>query len=262
MGYRVVTQAERDEMAQIPNQREMGNIERMIRKNTMFAPREAQGFQPIPKSIPQPPPKPAPQPIIPPASVADTIIPDHDILPLPEAEPAKVVHEKPLDPEFLFKKRTQLFRPIPTAEPVVAEAHAIAGVAASPSFIPVMQDPIIAASEYPDITDIYNKPIPSPISLPEIAIPKFAFPKPKMPHLPKMDYGNGILIVFFIVKMALAAALVYLGLTITGSYYTPSSRLAGDLATLAYKYQLGQILAFVGALIAYDTIRFRTRKES
>lgn len=253
MAYRIVTQAER-EMEQIPSPREATNFERIIKKNMLFAPREQQK----PVIIP-PPPKPAPQPtiapVIPKASVADTIIPDKDITTLLDEEPVKVVHDLPLDPEFLFKKRTTVFRPIPMQpEPIVAEAQATVGNAASPKYVP----------EFSDVAEIYGKPAqvsshaPSAIAGTKFQLPAF---RPRIPTLPKLDYGNGIMLTFFVVKLALAAALVYFGLTMTGSYYVTTSRLQGDLATFAYKYQIGTLIAFIGVMFAYDTIRFRLKKE-
>ena len=48
---------------------------------------------------------------------------------------------------------------------------------------------------------------------------------------------------------------IYLGLTQTGSYYTPASRFAGELATVFYGYQLGTLAAMVGVVLIYDAIR-------
>lgn len=61
------------------------------------------------------------------------------------------------------------------------------------------------------------------------------------------------------VKIAIPAILgiilIVFGLTTTGSYYVPSSRFGGFLATLWYGWQLGTLLAILGGILIYDAIK-------
>ena len=48
-----------------------------------------------------------------------------------------------------------------------------------------------------------------------------------------------------ILQIGIGVVFVYFGLTTTGSYYEPASRVSGDLATVFYVFQFGTLLAII-----------------
>lgn len=49
--------------------------------------------------------------------------------------------------------------------------------------------------------------------------------------------------------------LIVFGLSNTGSYFTPAGRFAGFLADIFYTWQIGTLLAIVGAILVYDAVK-------
>lgn len=58
------------------------------------------------------------------------------------------------------------------------------------------------------------------------------------------------------IRVPVSLLLIYFGITQSGSYFGPASgRFSGALATIFYQWQLGTILAMIGLIVIYDTIR-------
>lgn len=49
--------------------------------------------------------------------------------------------------------------------------------------------------------------------------------------------------------------LIWFGLTTTGSYFETSSRFGGILSVIWYGWQLGNLLAMIGVILIYDSIK-------
>ena len=75
-----------------------------------------------------------------------------------------------------------------------------------------------------------------------------------LPSLPKLNnFKVGIIPV---VKVGVSLLLIWFGLTSTGSYYGPATgKFSGLLAQIFYQYQAGMLLAMVGLLVIYATLR-------
>jgi hypothetical protein len=81
-------------------------------------------------------------------------------------------------------------------------------------------------------------------------------PKLALPSLNLEDATNIKLLIFVGARVILVAFLVIVGLWATGSIYgSPPLRFAGDMARVFYVYQLGTLMAIIGAIIGYDTLK-------
>jgi hypothetical protein len=55
--------------------------------------------------------------------------------------------------------------------------------------------------------------------------------------------------------MGVGLILIVFGLTNTGSYYTPIGQFRGMLADIFYGWQAGNLIAMVGVILIYDSIK-------
>lgn len=55
--------------------------------------------------------------------------------------------------------------------------------------------------------------------------------------------------------LVVGLVFVFGGLSLTGSYFLLSTRLFDFPATIAYTYQAGTMVAMIGAILIYDTIK-------
>lgn len=61
--------------------------------------------------------------------------------------------------------------------------------------------------------------------------------------------------VILALKCFAGVALIFFGLTNTGSFYTTAGQFGGILATIFYEWQFGTLLTAVGSLLIYDSIK-------
>lgn len=59
----------------------------------------------------------------------------------------------------------------------------------------------------------------------------------------------------FIAEFIVGIILLYVGITTAGSFYSPASRLYGELAMLFYMRQGGTLAEIAGAILIYDSFR-------
>jgi len=79
-----------------------------------------------------------------------------------------------------------------------------------------------------------------------------------LPKLPKLEGSRVWQVIKLGIKVLIGCALIYLGLTTTGSFFGPASgKFAGDLAMVFYRYQLGNLVAMAGVIVIYDAYIFR-----
>jgi hypothetical protein len=168
----------------------------------------------------------------------------------PPVQPVPKVAQ--MQPEPTPPHRTKprvIIRPPEPVEPVKAtQVHAnIVSSRPMPTPLPVYVPPD-TDYEYPNSEAVYGKARYDPVAIAAtrpVQAPrqhfKLNFSMKKMPLL--------------IAEGVAGFVAIYFGLTQTGSYYTPASRFAGDLATVFYGYQLGTLMAMVGVVLIYDAIR-------
>jgi hypothetical protein len=222
--------------------------------------------------------KPIPVPIPVPV-VTPELIPEPIVEPIPEPEPVKQVRSVDTLPQVKVKVKQSWDLPMPTdirrrpvppspiPEPVPVP-QPVPAREAMPEYIwPKKPEPVVTAPvsecQQLDSADIYGtrkKPSGSGFKLPSffqrkeklivpidykaqetITRPKFSIDWKKMSRL--------------IVQIGVGVLFVYIGLTSTGSYYEPASRVSGDLATVFYVFQLGTLLTTIGCILGYDAIR-------
>lgn len=58
-----------------------------------------------------------------------------------------------------------------------------------------------------------------------------------------------------LVPAIVGAFLIFIGLTTSGSYFLLSTRMFDTMATIFYTYQVGTLMAMVGAILVYDTAK-------
>jgi hypothetical protein len=108
----------------------------------------------------------------------------------------------------------------------------------------------VVATEIP-IISILDPVIPvmesAPSALPSKRTLQFSFPS--LPALPDLK-------IIPVIKIGVSLLLIWFGITSTGSYYGPiTGRFAGILAEIFYQYQAGMVMAMVGLLVIYATLR-------
>jgi len=75
-------------------------------------------------------------------------------------------------------------------------------------------------------------------------------------RLNKMNPGEALPVLIKILIPAVAGVfLLWFGLTSAGSYYESSSRFGGLLYGLIYGQQLGTLMAIIGGILVYDSIK-------
>jgi hypothetical protein len=120
-----------------------------------------------------------------------------------------------------------------------------------------------------------HRTTPAPISATELSsqeiygtgkgfkFPSFKFPSRKPAAIPEADEYVGEqesrVDTWRLARLGAIAvfglAMIYFGLTTSGSYYQPATHFSGDLATLFYVYQLGTLIAMAGVVLVYDAVR-------
>lgn len=58
-----------------------------------------------------------------------------------------------------------------------------------------------------------------------------------------------------IITALLGLAMIWFGLTSTGSYYSSATRFGGELANIFYGWQIGTLAAMVGVVLIYHAVR-------
>lgn len=113
---------------------------------------------------------------------------------------------------------------------------------------PVTRPPEWKTTYSPDSIPIENFPLVKK---------RFQFPRLSFPKLYKPSF-NLKKVGIMVVKDVLGVGLVWFGITNTGSYFGPKSGVFGGfMAELFYRNQFGMILAVIGVLLVYDTLRHR-----
>lgn len=88
------------------------------------------------------------------------------------------------------------------------------------------------------------------------AITPSTLQKLSLPHMNLEDKVNFEIVKYLGVRIILVVFLVWFGLTSTGSINGPAyGKFGGDLARLFYQWQIGNLLAMIGVVIAYDTVK-------
>jgi hypothetical protein len=140
-----------------------------------------------------------------------------------------------------------IVRPPDPVEPVkVAQVQQVRAnvISSRPDpFLPVYVPP---QTDYQDTEEIYAQYKPAAIA----ATKTVQAPR----HHYRLNFDKKRM-TLFVVEGVAGMLAVWFGLTSTGSYYTTASRFAGDLATVFYGYQLGTLMAIVGVLLVYDSVR-------
>lgn len=86
--------------------------------------------------------------------------------------------------------------------------------------------------------------------------PKPHLPKLSLPHLNLDDKVNFEIVKYLVVRIVIISFLLWFGLTSTGSINGPAfGRFSGDLARVFYQWQFGNLLAMIGVVVAYDTVK-------
>ena len=68
--------------------------------------------------------------------------------------------------------------------------------------------------------------------------------------LPSLKLGA-----LLIAQLAVGLILLFIGVSAAGSYFSPTGKFGGILATLFYSYQLGTLLIITGTIFIYDVVR-------
>jgi hypothetical protein len=107
--------------------------------------------------------------------------------------------------------------------------------------------------------EIFQDPLESlfePSTEGEVQPAKTVKPKLALPTLNLKDSDNIKLLVFTGSRVLLAGFLVVVGLWASGTINaTPSARFSGELARIVYLWQFGNLLAMVGVVLGYDTLK-------
>jgi hypothetical protein len=91
----------------------------------------------------------------------------------------------------------------------------------------------------------FTPPQPTPTAQRTITLPSFSLNRENA-----KKYGIAL------VKFSLAAVMIWIGITTTGSYFGPASgKFSGQLAQVFYQFQLGTLVACCGLILAYDAIQ-------
>jgi len=226
---------------------------------TFMQKREATLITPKAKPIPVP----VPVPVVP--------------APEPVPEPVKQVRSVDTLPQVKVKVKQSWDLPMPTdtrRKPVPPSPHPepapqpIPARSVVPEYVwPKKPEPVIVApvSEYQqlDTADIYGtrkKPGGSGFKLPSFFQRKEKLVIPADYQVQETIIHSKSLIDWkkmsrLILQIGIGVVFVYFGLTTTGSYYEPASRVSGDLATVFYVFQFGTLLTIIGCIIGYDAIR-------
>jgi hypothetical protein len=77
--------------------------------------------------------------------------------------------------------------------------------------------------------------------------------------LPTLDLDNKVnleIVKFVVFRSVVIVALLWFGVTSSGSFAGPAAgKFSGDLAHIFYEWQIGTVLAGIGLIIGYDTIK-------
>ena len=71
----------------------------------------------------------------------------------------------------------------------------------------------------------------------------------------KFTTGDPIAIIKVVIPIFIGCAMIWFGLTTSGSYYEPESRMSGFLSQVWYIWQMGTLMAMAGTILVYDAIK-------
>ena len=107
--------------------------------------------------------------------------------------------------------------------------------------------------------EIFQDPIESlfePVKEGEVQPANPVKQKLALPTLNLKDSENIKLLVFTGSRLIFAGILVLVGLWATGTINgSPPSRFSGDLARIVYLWQFGNLMAMIGVVLGYDTLK-------
>lgn len=78
----------------------------------------------------------------------------------------------------------------------------------------------------------------------------------KIPSLDLDNKANLQVVTFLMFRIVIVVALVWFGLSASGSNFGPAAgKFKGDLAIVFYQWGIGYLLAMVGVVVGYDTVK-------
>jgi hypothetical protein len=107
--------------------------------------------------------------------------------------------------------------------------------------------------------EIFQDPIESlfePVKDGDVQPAKPIKQKLALPTLNLKDSDNIKLLIFFSSRLAVAGILIIIGLWATGTINgSPPTRFSGELARIIYLWQFGNLMAMIGVIVGYDTLK-------